>query len=322
VANENLSEPTVARETMSEPATPREPNPPVAGNVVSEPAATDETEAQPAVAADMESELEKGPRPTSKIASRELNALAAALLFVALGFAGIFVVAKVADVKNGTVLASLLIIPVLLYLLLSGRVKDLKGPAGLELTLSEVANQRIPLPGHEHGTTELSFEAVSSIEKGRTETFAERVSGIPQEAPVVFTLTLGSSINGPAAANYARRLTQFPRFKYVAILDSQRKLVSYMDERAFRHMIEAGGLYAQELLNDIERQDVGKVKAFPGMIPYTLTARTSIADALRKMDRTRLNALLVTEEGAINGIVERDRLANALLLSLIDHASG
>jgi len=46
VANENLSEPTAARETMSEPATPREPNPPVAGNVVSEPAATDETEAQ------------------------------------------------------------------------------------------------------------------------------------------------------------------------------------------------------------------------------------------------------------------------------------
>jgi hypothetical protein len=32
--------------------------------------------------------------------------------------------------------------------------------------------------------------------------------------------------------------------------------------------------------------------------------------------------LLVTEEGAIKGIIERDRLANALLLSMIDHASG
>jgi CBS domain-containing protein len=58
------------------------------------------------------------------------------------------------------------------------------------------------------------------------------------------------------------------------------------------------------------------------MIPYTLTPRTSIADALRKMERTRLNALLVTDEGTIAGIVERDRLANALLLSLIDRASG
>jgi hypothetical protein len=35
------------------------------------------------------------------------------------------------------------------------------------------------------------------------------------------TLTLGSdSIDGSAAANHAKGLTQFPRFRFVAILDS------------------------------------------------------------------------------------------------------
>ena len=63
----------------------------------------------------------------------ELSALGGALLFVAIGFAAILLVAKVADVKDGTVLASLLIVPALLYLLLSGRVSDLKGPGGLEV---------------------------------------------------------------------------------------------------------------------------------------------------------------------------------------------
>jgi CBS domain-containing protein len=315
VANENLSEPTAARETMSEPAVTgaTASNPPIAGEDMSEleaPDGTGETGSGP----------EKSPKSRSRIANREVKALAAALLFVVLGFAGIFVVAKVADVKNGTVLAALLIVPALLYLLLSGQVKDLKGPAGFELSLIEVANQRIPLSGP-GGSAKLSYEPVSFIEKGREETFADRTRGIPDEAPVVLTFTLGTRINGPEAANYAKLLTQFPRFKYVAILDSQGKLVTYIDERAFRHMIEADPLYAQELLNDIERPDVGKVKAFRGMIPYTVTARASIVDTLRKMERTRRNALLVTEEGAIKGIVERDRLANALLLSMIDRAS-
>ncbi|MGO9900138.1 MAG: CBS domain-containing protein [Solirubrobacteraceae bacterium] len=307
MANENLSEPAVTGATAS--------NPPIAGKVVSEPEAPDGT-------GETESGPEKSPKSRSRIANRELNALAAALLFVVLGFAGIFVVAKVAGVKNGTVLAALLIVPALIYLLLSGKVKDLKGPAGFELSLVEVANQRIPLSGFEGGSGKLSYEPVSFIAKGREATFAERTRGISDAAPVVLTFTLGTTINGPAAANYAKLLTQFRRFKYVAILDSQNKLVSYIDERAFRHMIEADPLYAQELLNDIEHRDVGKVRAFRGMIPYTVTARASIVDTLRKMERTRLDALLVTEEGAIKGIVERDRLANALLLSMIDRASG
>ncbi len=267
------------------------------------------------------------PTPAKKahlaVPPRERNALAGALLFVALGFAGIYVVAKVADVKDGTVLAALLIVPALIYLLLSGRVSDLKGPGGLEVQLSEVANQAIPLAGQEHGTSALSFEAVRSVEKGRTESFLDRVRDITPADPVVLTLTLGSGpIDGAAAAAYAKGLTQFPRFRFVAVLDSHGKLISYMDASAFRHVIEADVVDAQALLNNIEHQNVGGVRAFPGMTITTLTPRTSIADALRRMERAHLNALLVTEDGDIKGIVERDHLANTLLLSLIDHASA
>jgi CBS domain-containing protein len=309
---------TVSKQSEDEVAAP----PRTGAESRSEPGADRDTRSEPAGGGNAKSGSRTRPRRAFKIPGREVNALAGAVVFLLLGFAGIYVVAKVADVKNGTVLAAVLIIPALLYLLLSGRVSDLKGPGGLELTLAKVANQTIPMPGHEQGTQELSFEQIAPIAKGRTETLDDRIKHIPPDAPVVLTFTLGSDIDGPAAANYARRLTQFPRFKYVAIVDSQGKLVSYMDERAFEHTIETGGLSGIRLLNNIKAQDVGEVKAFPGMIPYTLTPRTSIADALRKMERTRLNALLVTDEGAIAGIVERDRLANALLLSLIDRVSA
>jgi CBS domain-containing protein len=58
------------------------------------------------------------------------------------------------------------------------------------------------------------------------------------------------------------------------------------------------------------------------MITTTVAPGVSIADALRTMDSERVEALLVTEGGRIRGIVERDRLANALLLTILDRVSG
>jgi hypothetical protein len=253
----------------------------------------------------------------------ELSALGGALLFVALGFAAILLVAKVADVKDGTVLAFLLILPALLYLLLSGRVSDLKGPGGLEVQLAKVANQSIPMAGHEQGGAALSYEEVRPVERGRAESFLDRVRNITPADPVVLTLTVGSGkIDGKVAADYARGLTQFPRFRFVAVLNEDKTLISYMDEGAFRHVIDADVVDAAILLDNIENKNLGPIRGFTGMITTTVAPGTSIADALRTMDSQRIDALLVTDEGRIKGIVERDRLANALLLTILDRVSG
>ncbi len=257
------------------------------------------------------------------LSERDVLAAAGAVLFAALGFAAIYVVAKVADVKDGAVLAVVLVVPALLYLMLSGRVNEFKGPGGLELRLSAAASQTIPVHGADSRGSALAYEELRAVETGRRESFLKRIQDITPTEPVILTLTLGSdSINGEAAANYARGLTQFPRFRFVAVLDSAGHLISYMDERAFRHMVEADVLDAQQLLNNIEQSNVGEIRRSAGMIFDTVAPDTNIADALREMERLRLNALLVADHGQVKGIVERDRLANALLLSLIERPSS
>jgi hypothetical protein len=257
------------------------------------------------------------------IPARDAVALAGSLVFLALGFAAIYLVAKVADVKDGVVLAAILVIPALLYLLLSGRVSEFKGPGGLELKLSVIANSTIPIQGDNGDGAALAYEQVREVEKGRSESFLERIRDLTPDDPVVLTLTLGSGpIDGQAAADYAKGLTQFPRFRFVAILDSYGKLVSYMEERAFRDLIVADVIDAQLLLGNIQQQNIGAVRGYPGMIHSTVSPQTNIADALREMERLRKNALLVSEDGYIKGIVERDRLANALLLSVVEHVVG
>jgi CBS domain-containing protein len=246
-------------------------------------------------------------------------ALGASLLFLVLGFAGIYVIAKVADVKDGTVLAAVLIVPAVLYLLLSGRVSDLRGPGGLEVRLTHAASQAIPLSHGERGSSAVAFEKVREVHEGRKQSFLAKVKDIAPEDPVVLTLTLGSGpIDGVAAADYAKGLTQFPRFRFVAILDEHDRLVAYMPATAFRHMIESDVFDAQALLNNIEQKNVTGLLTFPSMFVATATSRSSVAEALREMDQAGLPALLVTDRGKITGIVERDQLANKLLLSLIE----
>jgi CBS domain-containing protein len=266
------------------------------------------------------------PRSDSRRAAlptRDLIAGATAMLFAILGFAAIYVVAKVADVKDGAVLAVVLIVPALLYLMLSGRVNELKAPGGLEVRLAETANRTIPVHGKDTPASALAYEELRAVETGRRESFVRRIRDITPTEPVILTITLGSGpIDGGAVANYAKGLTQFPRFRFVAIVDSAGHLISYMEERAFRHLIEADVVDAQELLNNIEQQNVGEIRESAGMIVDTVTPATSIADTLREMERLRLNALLVTEDSRVRGIVERERLSNALLLSLIEAPSA
>lgn len=269
---------------------------------------------------------EKAPPPAKKnplrIPDRDMAAFGAALVFLVLGFAGIFVIAKVADVKDGGVLAAALIVPAVLYLLLSGRVTDLKGPGGLEVCLTQAANKPIPLSHDEDGASAVSFEKVHAVRSGRAESFLARIKDIAPEDPVVLALTLGGApIDGAAAAEYAKGLTQFPRFRFVAVVDERDKLVSYMPANSFRHMIESDVVDAQQMLNNIAQKDVDSLLKFPSMFVNTVTRRTSVADALREMDKDDLPALLVTERGSIAGIVERDRLVTKLLLSLIDRPS-
>jgi hypothetical protein len=106
----------------------------------------------------------RGQSRSPRLSPRDVIGLVGAALFLLVGFAGIYAVVKVAGEKDGTVLVALLVVPALVYLLLSGRVQDLKGPGGLELTLAEVANQEIPLPDDANSTRELSFEKITTIE--------------------------------------------------------------------------------------------------------------------------------------------------------------
>ena len=258
----------------------------------------------------------------SSIPGRDAGAVLIALVFLVLGFGTIIAVRKVGDITDGVVLASALILPAILYLLISGRVSDLKGPGGLEISIAEVANRSISV-GNEGGSIELDYDAVRQVEGGtRTESFLARVQNVNPSDPVLFTLKLGSEpINGAAAADYVKALTQFARFRFVAIVDSTGKLVCYLEEASFRHLIESNAFDAQTLLNNIANQNVGDIRSYPGMIHQTVDPDTSIADALRQMDRIRASAMLVCEDGYVKGMIERDHLANTLLLKVFEHAS-
>jgi hypothetical protein len=162
--------------------------------------------------------------------------------------------------------AAVLIVPALLYLMLSGRVNELKGPAGPEVRLSEIANQTIPVPGKDSPAGTLAYEELREVETGRRESFLARIRDITPEESVILTLTLGSdSIDGSAAANHANGADAVPalQVRRHPRLARARAPHLYMEEHSFRHLIEADVIDAQELLNNIEERTSAPYGRFP-----------------------------------------------------------
>ena len=78
---------------------------------------------------------------------REISAAATATFFLLLGLGVVWFARKVADVNDGAVLASFVIVPALLYVVLRGGLAELKGPGGWQATFVRVATSQVNAAG-------------------------------------------------------------------------------------------------------------------------------------------------------------------------------
>jgi CBS domain-containing protein len=244
--------------------------------------------------------------------------LLGALLFIAIGFAAIYLVATVANVEDGLVLAALLIVPAVVYLVLSGRVTELKGPAGLELKLAAAANEAVRPEPENVPVAAIPVAEMQQVAKGNLESLQQRLDAIDESQPIVLTLTLGAARYQPRPlGQYAKALSQLRAFRFVVLVDQRKHFVAYMRAEAFREMLDvpALGRAFTQLIND---GNLNGLLRFPGMITKGVSPDETAKEVLREMDDQSVDAMLVVDrQGNIVGVVERAELLTRLLLSLV-----
>ena len=237
-----------------------------------------------------------------------------ATFFLLLGLGVVWFARKVVGVQDGAVLASFVIVPALLYVVLRGDLAELRGPGGWAATFVRVASTPVSAAGE---TLDVD-EDVQIILKESTSALGRRIGRLKGTQPILMTMTLGRSYGVRALQSYLKTLSQFPRFRLIAFLDRSSRFLGCTSPTELAALLQNDEL-GRAFVDAIRRDDTEEVFSFPGTLRKVVPPSATNAEALAAMAANDLGAIAVVgEDRQLRGVVEREQLVSKLILSLAD----
>jgi len=210
----------------------------------------------------------------------------------------------------------LALIPIVLWLLVTGRIPKLKlgefeiQTAFVEASKAAVAKQITPV--------KLPVESIIMEPKAGIEEIPRLIKN--KTEALFFRLGHGGYY-GPAIQEYLKGLSEYPFFKYVIIVDSGGKFFGMADARELNSIFLApeADFRSDDFAQWLNRADI----AFLSRLPRFVSANDAIREdtgkqtALERMEALNVETLPVTDEkGKFAGVVDRSRLTASLIIDV------
>lgn len=238
-----------------------------------------------------------------------------AILFLVIGFLAVWSMKAVAINAGDAVFVSLLLVPLMAYVILTGRLKELKAPGGLEAKFGDVARQ----PAVELASQRVEFveEDMSVIAKSGVQELERLAQLADASKRIIMTLLLGRKhYDGQDAETYIERFLRYHNFKYVVFLDKKDRFVAYIAPWTLFRILQ--GEQSQTLIDIINKGDVMELLDFPGVMIGTISTSASNMDALRAMTAHGLDAMpVIDQEHKLKGVVEREQVLSKLMIGMV-----
>jgi CBS domain-containing protein len=241
-------------------------------------------------------------------------AILVAILFLSLGLLSILVAQRFLMLQGDLIIVFLILLPIIVYAIFSGKLGEFKA-AGLEAKFVTVARQSVEIASE---TIKPSEEDMQIVAKGGIRELKIQLQDIDESNPIILTLTLGLEgyYNKSVWLNYMEALSQYRNFKFVVILDQEKKFVAYIPSWVMLQILRAEGL-GQEFVRVINQGSPRELSRYPGVVTKTISTKTTNLEALKAMTDQNLDALVVIdEEKRLKGVVEREQIVSKLLLGL------
>lgn len=253
------------------------------------------------------------------ISNKERTAIASAIGTLVVGIIVVYVMKMYLALEGDNLFVSLLLIPVVIYLVLSGRLSELRA-GGFEMVFNQALKETVmPSPS----SIELPIDPLEAVEKGGYSPLQEtmrRLSSFRDTKPVTLTLNLGRGYFDEAILLYISSLSQFPSFKFVVLLNEINKVVGYFLVNTFLQIIQNDDI-SQRFISSIRNADLEELNNFPGIITETVSPNASNIEALEILQKGDYDALLVVDDNRnLRGVVQRDKIIGNMLLSMASPA--
>jgi CBS domain-containing protein len=250
---------------------------------------------------------------------KEINAIVSSIGFLAVGIFVVYVMKTYLALEGDNLFVSLLLIPVVIYLVLSGRLSELKA-GGFSMVFNQALKEKVMLSP---SSVELPIDPLEAVAKGGYSPLQEtmrRLSRLKDVKPVTLTLNLGRGYVDEAILFYISSLSQLPSFRFVVLLDEMNKVVGYFPVNAFLQIIQNDDI-AGRFISNIRNADLEELNQFPGIITETVSPSASNIEALEILQKGDYDALLVVDDNRnLRGVVQRDKIIGNMLLSMASPA--
>jgi CBS domain-containing protein len=242
---------------------------------------------------------------------------------------GVFVLWAITRFVNETdttvgdvVLVLLLVMPILIYAIVSGRLTELKGPGGVEARFTAEATTPVAETASHDS---VSIDELLTVPAGKgQEQLGIRVRRFTEIRPIVMTITIGEDSYTEGSEDehikslrtYVAQLSRSRNFALVAFLDTDNNFVAYMPSWVVKNRLDDKEK-ARELFRVIKQDSRRKLLEYPGVVRDKVSPNSTNAAALRKMVTSNLDIIVVVDENnRLKGVLEREQVLSKMVLAL------
>jgi len=244
----------------------------------------------------------------------EVQAIIISVIFLVLGFFAVWLLNSKLHITGDAVFVSVLLIPIIVYLIFSGRLTEIRAPGGLEAKFVGTAEKSVE-PTVE--SVEASTEEMQVVAKEGLRELQRIMPHVDESKPITLTVTLGKSgyYQREPLLQYVKVLSQYRNFKFVLFLNQENRFVAYMPSWMVKQTLEMDAL-GNEFVHAINEGRVNDIRRY-GAVTQTLSTKATNIQAIQEMTTRNLEALVVIdEEGRLKGVVEREQLLSKFILAM------
>ena len=202
------------------------------------------------------------------------------------------------------------LIPFIILLIVSGQLKELRGPGGIGLILREQVENKIST---EYEDKPLEVEEGVDYEKGGMMALHNVIATNPPTS-MSFIISKTNYYNDAVIQNQVEQLLKYPEFRYIVFTDSNKNFLGAMDAREFMMMIRSRR-------NIVEELESGFILEHPNVLRAKVDKSSTNRKALSIMEASNINKLAVVDaDHRFIGVVTQDEIVRRILARVIKEA--
>ena len=215
-----------------------------------------------------------------------------------------FVIPISGDNKIESIHVFIALVPFIVLLIASGKLKEIKGPGGISLLLKDEAERNISFPIDDN-TLEVEPQIV------QTKGGLHLLNNI-ENPPAALSFVVGEKnyYTQYAIEEYLRELNQVAEFRHVIFVSGKGELLGYMKAVNFSAIIKSD--------NIVEKIENELILIHRNTCRESVKINSSNKDTLAEMEKYNVNELAVVDySGKYVGMISQDQIERKILSKII-----